>query len=363
MNMFTYLTGSLIAVLAGFVLDFIFGDPSTPLHPICLIGNLIAKLEKKIRPLCRTGSEGDAGKGLRSASRSDEDAGEASAAVVHRGFCGEFAGGVLMAVLVIAISTGIPALLLFVCYHIHYWLGVAVEAVMCFFLLAVKSLKKESMNVKRTLETDGLEAGRKAVARIVGRDTQALTETGVVKAAVETVAENFSDGVFAPMVYMMLGGGVLGFFYKSINTMDSMVGYKNEKYLYFGRFAAKLDDVVNYIPARLAALMLVLAAPLAGLDGKNAWKIWRRDRRNHASPNSAQTESAAAGALHVQLAGDAYYFGKLYKKPYIGDDDRPIEREDIVRVNRLMVTASILSLAVLSVAKAVLLWAMAGVFA
>jgi len=363
MNMFAYLTGSLIAVLAGFVLDLIFGDPSTPLHPICLIGNLIAKLEKGIRPFCRADVNADAGSALGTASRADADEGEASAAESHRGCRSELAGGVLMAVLVIVISTGIPALLLFLCYHIYYWLGVAVEAVMCFFLFAVKSLKKESMNVKRALETDGLEAGRKAVARIVGRDTQALSETGVVKAAVETVAENFSDGVFAPMLYMMIGGGVLGFFYKSINTMDSMVGYKNEKYLYFGRFAAKLDDVVNYIPARLAALVFILTAPLTGLDGKNAWKIWRRDRRNHASPNSAQTESAAAGALHVQLAGDAYYFGKLYKKPFIGDDDRPIKREDIARVNRLMVAASVLSLAVLGVAKAVLLWVMAGAFA
>ncbi|MCC8101054.1 MAG: adenosylcobinamide-phosphate synthase CbiB [Clostridiales bacterium] len=358
--MFAYLRGSLLAVLAGFLLDLLFGDPSTPLHPICLIGNLIARLEKGIRPLCRTNLNGDAGNALGSASRSDADVEETSAAVPHRGFRGEFAGGVLLAVLVITVSSGIPALLLFVCYHIYYWLGVAVEAVMCFFLFAVKSLKKESMNVKRALEADGLEAGRKAVSRIVGRDTQALTETGVVKAAVETVAENFSDGVFAPMVYMMIGGGVLGFFYKSINTMDSMVGYKNEKYLYFGRFAAKLDDVVNYIPARLAAMMLVLAAPLAGLDGKNAWKIWRRDRRNHASPNSAQTESAAAGALHVQLAGDAYYFGKLYKKPFIGDDDRPIEREDIARVNRLMVTASVLSLVALGIMKAVFLLVAAG---
>ncbi|MCD8336443.1 MAG: adenosylcobinamide-phosphate synthase CbiB [Lachnospiraceae bacterium] len=345
--MFAYLTGSLIAVLAGFALDLIFGDPSTPLHPICLIGNLIAKLEKGIRPRCEK----------------NPDAGNAPEAALRRRQRREFFGGVWMAILVIVISAGISALLLFFCYHLFFWLGVAAEAVMCFFLFAVKSLKKESMNVKRALETDGLEAGRKAVARIVGRDTQALTETGVVKAAVETVAENFSDGVFAPMLYMMIGGGVLGFFYKSINTMDSMVGYKNEKYLYFGRFAAKLDDVVNYIPSRLAALLLTVSAPLAGLDGRNAWKIWRRDRRNHASPNSAQTESAAAGALHVQLAGDAYYFGKLYKKPFIGDDDRPIERADIARVNRLMVAASVLSLAVLGLIKGMLLWGLSGILA
>jgi adenosylcobinamide-phosphate synthase len=207
------------------------------------------------------------------------------------------------------------------------------------------------MNVGKALKEQGLDAGRKAVSRIVGRDTQALSEEGVVKAAVETVAENFSDGVFAPMLYLMLGGAVLGFAYKSINTMDSMVGYKNEKHLYFGRFAAKLDDVVNYIPSRLAALFLIASAPIAGQDAKAAWKIWRRDRRNHASPNSAQTEAAAAGALHVRLAGDAYYFGKLYKKPYIGDALRPIEIEDISRVNRLMVTASVMALIVLGLVK------------
>ncbi|MCC8137497.1 MAG: adenosylcobinamide-phosphate synthase CbiB [Clostridiales bacterium] len=340
--MYRYLAGSLLAVLIGFVLDLIFGDPSTPLHPICLIGSLIAKLEKGIRRLTEN---------KKSKEQDVPPLGEE-----QNGHGAQLAGGALMAILVILISTGIPLVLLCVCYRFVIWLGVALEAVMCFFLFAVKSLKKESMNVKRALESDGLEAGRKMVARIVGRDTQALSKEGVVKAAVETVAENFSDGVFAPMLYMILGGGVLGFAYKSINTMDSMVGYKNDRYLYFGRFAAKLDDVVNYIPSRLAALFLIAAAPIAGLDGRNALKIWRRDRRNHASPNSAQTESAAAGALHVRLAGDAYYFGKLYKKPFIGDDDRPIETEDIARVNTLMVTASILSLLVMTMIKAIVLW-------
>lgn len=325
--MYKYMAGSLIAVCVGFAADLIFGDPATALHPICLIGSLIAKLEKQIR------------KGFPKTER------------------GELAGGALMALLVMAISTGVPLFLLRITYHGYFWLGVAMESLMCFFIFAVRSLKQESMNVGRALENEGLEAGRRAVARIVGRDTQVLTETGVVKAAVETVAENFSDGVFAPMLYLILGGGGLGFLYKSINTMDSMVGYKNEKYLYFGRFAARVDDVANYIPSRLAALFLIAAAPLEGLDGKHAWKIWRRDHRNHASPNSAQTEAAAAGALRIQLAGDAYYFGKLYKKPYIGDDIRPVEVKDIARVNRLMVAASVLSLAVLGGIKAlVLVW-------
>ena len=319
--MWNYMTGSLVAVVLGFLADAAFGDPAVSWHPICLIGNLIAKLEKGIRKL------------LPKTQR------------------GELAGGCMMAVLVILLSSGIPAVILIFAYRACFWLGVAVEAVMCFFIFAVKSLKRESMNVGRALREEGLEAGRKAVSRIVGRDTQALTETGVVKAAVETVAENFSDGVFAPMMYLLLGGGVLGFAYKRINTMDSMVGYKNDTYLYFGRIAAKLDDVVNYIPSRLAALFLIMSAAICGQDAKGAFRIWRRDRRNHASPNSAQTEAAAAGALHIRLAGDAYYFGKLYKKPFIGDDLRPVETEDIARVNRLMVTASVLSLIVLGLVK------------
>ncbi len=317
-----YLFGSLLAVVIGFAADMVFGDPATGLHPICLIGNLIAWLEKKIRKIM--------GKTKKA----------------------ELAGGCIMALFVLLISTGIPAILLIFAYRVHFWLGVALEAIMSFFIFAVKSLKRESMNVGKALREDGLGAGRKMVARIVGRDTEALSEQGVVKAAVETVAENFSDGVFAPMLYLMIGGGALGFLYKGINTMDSMVGYKNDRYLYFGRFAAKLDDVANFIPARLAALFLIVTAPLVGLDGKKAWEIYHRDRFCHASPNSAQTEAAAAGALHIRLAGDAYYFGKLYKKPYIGDDIRPVEIEDIERVNRLMVGASVLSLAVLAVLKA-----------
>ena len=323
--MVKYMICSLAAVLLGFAADLLFGDPSTPLHPICLIGNLIGMMEKRIRKLFPKTEKA------------------------------ELAGGFWMAVLVILLSAGIPLLLLILAYGWNIYLGVIVETVMCFFLFAVRSLKKESMHVAEALREEGLGAGREMVSRIVGRDTQELSETGVTKAAVETVAENFSDGVLAPMLYMMIGGGVLGFAYKSINTMDSMVGYKNEKYLYFGRFAAKLDDVVNYIPSRLAALFMIAASPLAGLDGKMAWKIWRRDRRKHASPNSAQTEAAAAGALHVQLAGDAFYFGKLYKKPYIGDNLRPVEVEDIARVNRLMVTASVLSLMILGMLKASLI--------
>ena len=159
------------------------------------------------------------------------------------------------------------------------------------------------------------------------------------------IAREVSDGVIAPLLYMLLGGAPLALTYKAINTMDSMVGYKNTQYLYFGRAAAKLDDIANFLPSRIAALLWVAAAALTGNDARSAWRIWRRDRRNHASPNSAQTESACAGALNVQLAGPAYYFGQYYKKPTIGDAVRPIEPEDIRRANRMMYAESLLALA------------------
>ena len=325
--MVEYMTGSLLAVVLGFAADLVFGDPEGAYHPICLIGRLISSLEKALRGRFPKTKRGEAA-----------------------------AGGVL-AVLVIAVSAGIPAALLLAAYRVGFWFGVLLEAVMCFFIFAVKSLRQESWNVGRALEREGLDAGRKAVARIVGRDTQELSETGVVKAAVETVAENFSDGVFAPMLYLMLGGAVLGFAYKAINTMDSMIGYRNDRYLYFGRCAARLDDIANYLPSRLAALFLIAAAFFCGEDARGAWRIWRRDRRKHDSPNSAQTEAAAAGALGIRLAGDAYYFGKLHKKQFIGDDLRPVEIRDIAGMNRLMTAASVLSLAVLGLLRLAALFA------
>ena len=224
------------------------------------------------------------------------------------------------------------------------WLGLAVQMFWCGQALAAKGLAQESMNVHKELVKGDLPAARKAVSRIVGRDTQNLTAEGVTKAAVETVAENASDGVIAPLLYMLIGGAPLALTYKAINTMDSMLGYKNEKYLSFGRIPAKLDDAANYLPSRLAGLLWCAAAALTGNSAKGAWRIWRRDRRNHASPNSAQTESACAGALGVQLAGPAYYFGEYYPKPTIGDALRPIEPEDIRRANKMMYAESLLAL-------------------
>ena len=236
------------------------------------------------------------------------------------------------------------ALLLWLCGQIHPYLAFAGETLLCYQLLAARALRDESVKVYKALRDGTLEEARKAVSMIVGRDTDRLDEIGVAKAAVETVAENASDGVIAPLLFLAIGGAPLGVLYKSINTMDSMVGYKNDRYLYFGRAAAKLDDLVNFIPARLAGVLLCLAARPAGFDGRNAWRIFRRDRKNHKSPNSAHTEAAAAGALDVQLAGSSYYFGKLVEKPTIGDPLRPVEPADILRCNRLMYAGTFLAM-------------------
>ena len=303
-----------LAVLGGFVLDAVFGDPAWLPHPVVLMGKCISKLEKTLRARFPKTQQG------------------------------ELLAG---AVLAFCLPVGTFLLTSAVCLlaaKISPWLGLAVQMFWCGQALAAKGLVQESRNVYNELVKPDLPAARKAVSRIVGRDTENLTAEGVTKAAVETVAENASDGVIAPLLYMLLGGAPLALTYKAINTMDSMVGYKNETYLYFGRAAAKLDDVANYIPSRLAALLWAAAAALTGNDAKGAWRIWRRDRCNHASPNSAQTESACAGALGVQLAGPAYYFGEYYPKPTIGDALRPIEPQDILRADRMMYAASILAL-------------------
>lgn len=315
---------SLLALVLGFILDLIIGDPHGLYHPIRLVGNLIALLEKRMN---------------RKTDSSNR----------------QMVMGWLMALIVITLSSGIPLLLLLLAYRIHPVCRLILEAIMCWQLLATKSLKDESMKVYRKLKKHDLQGSRHAVSMIVGRDTEILDETGVTKAAVETVAENTSDGVIAPMFYMAIGGAFLGWMYKSVNTMDSMVAYKNERYLYFGRIPAYLDDIANYIPARLAGLLMVLASFLVRLDGAHAFAIFKRDRYNHASPNSAQTEAVMAGALNVQLAGDAWYFGELHKKKTIGDDIRPVEAEDIVRANKLLYGTAVVSLVIFTLVKYLIL--------
>lgn len=308
------------ALAAGFILDLLFGDPKWMYHPVILIGKTISFLEKNIRK------------------------------ILPKTPAGELMGGGVLVLFTLVVSGGVPWIILYATGLIHPALQWAAGAFMCYQLLAVKCLRDESMKVYNALKAGTIEDGRRTVSMIVGRDTQALDEKGVVKAAVETVAENFSDGVLAPMLYMLIGGPVLMFIYKGINTMDSMVGYKNDRFLYFGRCAAKLDDVANYIPSRIAGLMLILAAYIGPFSGKDAWRIFLRDRRKHASPNSAQTESAAAGALQIQLAGNAYYFGKLHEKQFIGDPVREIEVDDIKRMNNLMYIASTLSVVLFTAA-------------
>lgn len=301
----------LTAFFVGFALDLAFGDPRTPIHPVCIIGRQVN--------ICES---------------------------VYRRIFGkhEVVAGVFTVITVLFLSTLIPCVILWAAYRLNTVAGVAAEAVLCYSMLAVKDLRDESMRVYHALKEDGLCAGRKAVSMIVGRDTGRLDEKGVARAAVETIAENFSDGVAAPMFYMAIGGAGLMYFYKAVNTMDSMIGYKNNKYYYFGRTAARLDDVMNFAPSRIAAVIMVIASFFTGLDVKNAVRIFRRDRHNHTSPNSAQTEAVAAGALGVRLAGDAWYFGELYRKQTIGDAFREIEAEDIVRMNRLMYVSAFLAL-------------------
>lgn len=308
------MTQHITAMTAGFLLDLCFGDPRWLPHPVRAMGWLISHLEHFLRKhLPKTPQ-------------------------------GERLGGIFL-VAVVLFVTGIFANgILQAAGWIHPRLGLAVECIMCYQMLAARGLRDESMKVWKALSNQDVESARTAVSMIVGRDTAVLSEEGIIKAAVETVAENTSDGVIAPLFYMAFGGGPWACLYKAVNTMDSMVGYRNEAYLNFGRTAARLDDLLNLIPARLSALLMILASFLSGMDAKGAVRIYRRDRHNHKSPNSAQTEAVCAGALQVQLAGDAWYFGTLYKKPTIGDDICPVEAKDIVRANRLLYMTSVLAI-------------------
>lgn len=311
-------------ILLGFILDTIIGDPYKLPHPIRWIGSFISILEKLCRKIAKSNTM-------------------------------LMILGAILVFIVIFVSGGITLLVLKLASFNKY-AYLIVSSVICYYMLAGKSLKTESMKVYKAFENNDTEGARKAVSMIVGRDTQSLTKEGIIKAAVETVAENSSDGVVAPLIYILIFGPVGGVVYKAINTMDSMIGYVEEKYFYIGKFAAKLDDVLNYIPARISGILVIISAFILRYDYKNAFRIFKRDRRKHASPNSAQTESAMAGALGVQLAGDATYFGVVHKKPYIGDKKREIENEDIKRANDIMYTMTIICLVVGLVIRSVVMW-------
>ena len=306
------------AIVAGFILDLIFGDPHWLPHPICLIGNLIGFLDKKLRRMLAPGE---------------------TALLL---------GGALMVIIVLVLTFAVPYAVLTLAEQVNPWLRFALETVMCYQIFATKCLRDESMKVYTALHNNDLEDARVKLSWIVGRDTKELTAEEVTKGAVETVAENTADGIIAPMFYMFIGGAPLAFLYKGINTMDSMVGYKNDKFLYFGRCAAKLDDVANFIPARITGILMILASYFLNMNSAGAWKIFWRDRYNHLSPNSAMTESVTAGALNIQLGGDHYYFGKLVHKDTIGDNIRPVVAEDIVAVNNLLYMTAVISLLLFS---------------
>lgn len=295
----------LISIIAGYIIDLIFGDPRPVPHPVVAIGKLVSFCTDRL--LCQDS-------GAKEKRRN----------------------GIFMVVIVECACIVVPFCILYLAYRLHLVAGIVIEGIMCWQILAAKSLKTESTKVETALYNNNIEEARFNVSMIVGRDTANLDAEGITKAAVETVAENSSDGVIAPLFYMLFGGAVAGFLYKGINTMDSMAGYKNEKYIDFGRAAAKLDDIANFIPARISALLMVVSAFILGYDAANAWKIFLRDRYKSTSPNAGQTEAACAGALGIELLGDAYYFGKLVKKPSIGDALRDIEPCGIHKANKLM---------------------------
>ena len=305
-----YVLLHMIALTGGTFLDLLIGDPHGIPHPVVAIGRLISFLEKHLY-----GENGEDGDKLR------------------RGFAA--------CLTVLAVTGVLTGSVLILAYRAHLCLGVFVEAVLTCYILAAKSLSTESMRVHDALLAEDKPKARSCLAMIVGRDVERLDKEGIIRAAVETVAENTSDGVIAPLIYTALGGPVPGMLYKAVNTMDSMIGYQNERYAYYGRTAAKLDDLVNFLPSRISALLMVFSAAILGgadpaYQASRALRIWKRDRRNHLSPNSAQTESACAGALGIRLGGESYYGGVAVRKPYIGDALRQIETADIQRAGKLM---------------------------
>lgn len=316
------------AMVIGFALDLLIGDPQGWPHPVAALGRLIAALERGLRRLFPATPRGE-----------------------------RAAGGVLW-LLTVLTATAVPTLVLWLCRRVSPWLGLGAESIMCWQILAVKSLRVESMKVYDALASGDVEGARRAVSMIVGRDTQRLDRAGICRAAVETVAENSSDGVVAPLVFLALGGAPLGFFYKAVNTMDSMLGYTEPPYRDFGCIPARADDAANYLPARLSALLMLAAGALLGMDTRGGWRIFRRDRYRHASPNSAQTESMCAGLLGLQLAGDAWYHGVLHRKPAIGDPVREVEPADIPRACRLLYGMSVLALVLCALARWLVCWAL-----
>lgn len=308
-----------MTIILGYLLDLLIGDPFS-FHPVRLIGNLISFLDKKLNNNTRR-------------------------------------NGLVLLLLVSMLSFGVPWFILFICYKIHPLLSITIEVIMIYQIFATKSLDVETRKVLKALLKDDLDDARKWIGYLVSRDTEAMSKEDVIKATVETISENITDGIVAPLLFVVIGGAPLGWFYKSVNTLDSMVGYKNEQYNNFGFYSAKFDDVLNYIPARLASLLILLSGILLRLDIKNGIFVLKRDKRNHSSPNSAYSEAAVAGLLRIQLGGKASYFNKISMKPTMGDSLKKIETLDIKLCTRIMYVTSGLGLVIFTTLK----WLIGGI--
>ena len=304
-------------LLLAVVIDFIIGDPYWFPHPVIYIGKLIGKLEKYFRR--KANSEGQL----------------------------KIFGGIIV-IVVCSISFLIPFGILHflrpytLIYHI-------VNVIFLWTCIAARCLHKEGIKVYDSLNKNDLEDARVKLSYIVGRDTKELSEEDVIRADVETISENTSDGIIAPLFYMVLGGAPLAFLYKGVNTMDSMLGYVNEKYRYIGFFPAKVDDVFNYIPARITGILMCISSPIVKGNVLNSLKIMIRDRKNHKSPNCAYPEAATAGALGVRLGGDNVYFGQVMKKPTLGDYNKKLDKKDIIQTVKLMYSSEIIFMIIVGV--------------
>ena len=309
----------MIKLAAAFLMDAVFGDPVWLYHPIRVIGKWISLMEKCLRRCFPKDRRG------------------------------ERLAGIFLMVFTVLPSFFLPAGVLYLAGKLHPWLAFALEVFWMYQILAMKCLKVEALKVYDALAHQDIALARQRLSWLVGRDTENLSEEEIVKATVETVAENTTDGVVAPMIFMAIGGAPLGFAYKAVNTLDSMVGYRNEKYRYFGTASARTDDVASFIPARVSGILMVFASAFCRYDTAGAWRCFIRDRNKHLSPNSAQTESSCAGALGIQLGGTHDYFGKPVEKPTLGDEKRKAEPEDIRRANQLLTVTSILTFIMLEV--------------
>ncbi|ETI88654.1 cobalamin biosynthesis protein [Clostridium butyricum] len=287
----------------GFILDLLIGDPNNPFHPVRGIGLLASKLETIFRKLLKNSLK---------------------------------IAGLIVWIITIILTFAITYGIIFVCMKINKYLGVIVQGIIIYFCISAKGLVVEGYKVIKYLNEGNIEKSRKQLSYIVGRDTESLDSKGITRAVIETIAENMSDGVIAPILFAGIFGAAGSMAYKAVNTMDSMFGYKNDKYIEFGYFPAKLDDLFNYIPARVTGILIIISSFFLKRDYKNSLKIYKRDRYNHTSPNSAHPEAAMAGALDIQLGGANYYFGKIVEKPVIGDKIKEIEINDVKKTAEIL---------------------------